>query len=185
MGLGMATNLQKYLSSLGATSLLYYNRTMDRGKPLREIGGIPASSISGLVQDTDIVFISLSDDHALQAVVDDMVNHSGEETFLKGKVVVDTSTVHPSSSSKISRQLAKHGATFIAAPVFGASPVAQQGKLLWILAGEDDAVQQIKPYIIGVMGRDIIQLGNDVEQASLLKTAGYVCRFLAWSTPTQ
>lgn len=173
MGLGMATNLQKYLSSLGATSLLYHNRTMDRGIPLREIGGIPASSISGLVQDSDIIFISLSDDNALQAVVNEMVNQSEERELLRGKIVVDTSTVHPSSSSKISRQLAVHGgARFIAAPVFGASPVAQQGKLLWILAGEDDAVKQIKPYIIGVMGRDIIQLGDDVEQASLLKTAG-------------
>jgi 3-hydroxyisobutyrate dehydrogenase-like beta-hydroxyacid dehydrogenase len=61
---------------------------------------------------------------------------------------------------------------FIAAPVFGASPVAAEGKLLWVVAGPDDAVKVIEPYLVGVTGRAVIRLGEDVTKSSMLKTTG-------------
>lgn len=60
-----------------------------------------------------------------------------------------------------------------AAPVFGASPVAEAGQLLFIVAGPDAATQAIEPYLKGVMGRAVISLGEDVSKSSLMKTSGY------------
>lgn len=169
MGLGMATNLEKHLSKQNGPHLQYRNRTMSRGEPLQSIGGIAAESVGALVASCDIIFMSLSDDDALSSTLDSLIEESDK---LKGKMIVDTSTVHPMSSTRAQERLAEHGATFVAAPVFGASPVAEKGQLLWVIAGPGDAVQAIKPYIVGVMGRGIIQLGEDVRQSSMLKTAG-------------
>lgn len=166
----MATNLQKHLSRSGASDLHYHNRTMSRGDPLRDIGGVPCASVEDLVSKSDIVFMSLSDDNALSSMLDVILSSCGDK--LTGKIIVDTSTVHPSSSAKAEARLGERGAKFVAAPVFGASPVAAQGKLLFILAGPDEAVQAINPYLVDVMGRAVIRLGGDVKQSSMLKTAG-------------
>ncbi|KAK1987592.1 hypothetical protein LZ30DRAFT_152277 [Colletotrichum cereale] len=171
MGLGMASNLQKHLVKLNAPNLQYYNRTLSRGAPLSEIGGLARSNVKDLVNNTDIVFMSLSDDAALKATMDVILEDS-TPINLAGKIIVDTSTVHPSSSATSRDRLADRNAKFIAAPVFGASPVAAEGKLLWIIAGPHNAVENIDPFIVGVMGRGVIRLGEDVQQSSLMKTAG-------------
>lgn len=171
MGLPMATNLQKHLVSVGAPNLQYFNRTISRGDSLKGLGGLPSPTARELVASSDIVFMSLSDDSALESTLDAIIDTSSVNQ-IAGKVIADTSTVHPNSSAKAQARLAKKGAKFVASPVFGASPVAAQGKLLWIVAGPDDSVQAISPFLEGVMGRGVIRVGEDVRQASMMKTAG-------------
>lgn len=172
MGLPMAINLQKHLSATDAPGLDYFNRTITRGDPLRELGGRPSASAEELVANCDLIFLSLSDDSALKATLDAIVG--SDDGNLSGKIVIDTSTVHPDSSSEAETRLAVKGARFVAAPVFGASPVAALGTLLWVVAGPDDSVSVIEPYVKGVMGRGIIRVGQDVRQASMMKTTGRV-----------
>ncbi|OHW89734.1 oxidoreductase yfjr [Colletotrichum incanum] len=156
---------------LKAPNLQYHNRTMSRGAPLSEIGGVARPDVKDLVNDTDIIFMSLSDDGALEATLDAILDNDAPVN-LTSKIIVDTSTVHPLSSAKSRDRLADRNAKFVAAPVFGASPVAAEGKLLWTIAGPHDAVDDISPFIVGVMGRGVIRLGEDVQQASMMKTAG-------------
>ena len=171
MGLAMATNLQRHLSQTGSPSLTYHNRTMSRAEPLQELGASPSPTISHLLANADIIFLSLSDDAALASTLDSLTA-TDAAPHLPRKIIVDTSTVHPSSSAEAHERLAANGAKFIAAPVFGASPVAAKGQLLWVLAGPDDAIQAITPFLVGVMARGVIRLGEDVTKSSLLKTAG-------------
>ncbi|GKU20243.1 unnamed protein product [Fusarium langsethiae] len=171
MGLPMATNLQKHLISTGASNLIYFNRTISRGDPLKDIGARPASSARDLVANSDVIFMSLSDDSALETTLNAIID--GESSGqLAGKLIVDTSTVHPDSSAKAEAKIQEKGAQFIASPVFGASPVAAQGKLLWIIAGPNDAVDKITQYVEGVMGRGVIRVGEDVRASGKMKTAG-------------
>lgn len=175
MGLGMATNLQKHLSGTGAPGLHYHNRTMSRGEPLEQAGGVPCPSIGDLVARCDIIFMSLSDDSALASTLDRLVEDDvgeGDKNGLAGTIVVDTSTVHPSSTARARERLVARGAMLVAAPVFGASPVAAQGRLLFVVAGPGAAVEAVSPFLVGVMGRAVIRLGEDVVQSSMLKTAG-------------
>ena len=167
MGLPMATNLQKHLSSSESSNLIYFNRTISRGDPLKDLGAQPASSPGDLVSKCDIIFFSLADDSALDATLDAISSNQ-----LTEKIIVDTSTVHPDSSAKAETKVKNQGGQFIASPVFGASPVAAQGKLLWIVAGPSDAVENILPYIEGVMGRGVIRVGEDVRASGKMKTAG-------------
>jgi 3-hydroxyisobutyrate dehydrogenase-like beta-hydroxyacid dehydrogenase len=91
---------------------------------------------------------------------------------LIGKTFVDSSTVHPETSEWAAKHLNDHGASFIAAPVFGASLVAAAGTLIFAVAGPAAAVEIVRPLIINIMGRSIIDMGEDVRKSSLLKISG-------------
>lgn len=167
MGLNMAKNLQKHLTSIGAPPLNFTNRTLSRGVTLVELGGVPCATIAEVISKSNIIFSSISDDSVLDSIVSEMLACS-----LADKIVVDTSTVHPDTSVRASKILTEAGATFAAAPVFGASPVAEAGQLLFVVAGPSAATEAIAPYLKGVMGREVINLGEDVSKASLMKTSG-------------
>jgi 3-hydroxyisobutyrate dehydrogenase-like beta-hydroxyacid dehydrogenase len=165
MGLGMATNLHKYTMKNSMPPLSYTNRTLSRGDPLKALGSIPKTSVSELVRSSDIIFSSVSDDAVLLSFIDDMV----ASNEMSGKVIADTSTVHPKSAAEAASRLSAVGATFIASPVFGASPAATAGTVLFAVAGPTDAVTRILP-MLNAMGRKIITVGTDPSKALLLKT---------------
>lgn len=111
----------------------------------------------------------ISDDAVLNDLVAKVLD-SG--VSLDGKVWVDTSTVHPETCAQCAEKLGRKGATFIASPVFGTSLVAASGSLIFSMAGSQSAIEKLRPYIIDVMGRKIMNLGEDVRTSSMLKISG-------------
>jgi len=107
-------------------------------------------------------------------VLNELVEAALSTGDIAGKIFIDTSTVHPETSEKASEVLSKAGAQFIASPVFGASPMAAAGTLIFAMAGPATALKKVKPFVLNVMGRSIIELGEDVKKSSLLKITGYV-----------
>lgn len=53
--------------------------------------------------------------------------------------------------------------------------MAEAGKLIFVTAGPSTATSKIAPYLKGVMGRSVIDMGSDVSKSSLLKIAGNIC----------
>ncbi|KAK8062390.1 hypothetical protein PG997_014487 [Apiospora hydei] len=133
MGSAMAKNIQKHLATAGMNQppLRVYNRTASRCAALEELGAKRCESVAKLARDSDIVFISSSADDAVLSIVEQIVN-SGE---VEGKVVLDTTTVHPDTTQAVAATLASKGAHFAAMPVFGATPTAEAGQLLAGFAG--------------------------------------------------
>ncbi|TVY36001.1 Glyoxylate/succinic semialdehyde reductase 2-like protein [Lachnellula occidentalis] len=171
MGLGMAKNLQKYLTSISAPALLYTNRTMSRGEPVKELGGIPVETVAEVAKKSSIIFSCVSNDAVLEATAKEVIA-SGD---LKGKIYVDCSTVHPDTSVKVAKLVSDAGGEFVAAPVFGASAMAEAGKLIFVTAGPAAAQEKIAQYLKDVMGRSVIDMGTDVSKSSMLKIAGNIC----------
>ncbi|KAF2018759.1 NAD(P)-binding protein [Aaosphaeria arxii CBS 175.79] len=166
MGLAMATNIQKHLNENEAAPLRYFNRTISRGEALKEIGGVPGDSIAKLTNECDIIFISVSNDEVAKSVINDIL----ASDLTSPKIIVDTTTVHPDTSASLSEQVLSADHSYVAAPVFGAKPVAEAGQLLVAVAGQDSAVEAITPYLQGVLARSVIRVGTDPSKALLLKT---------------
>lgn len=59
MGLAMAINLHKHLVLKGLPALQYWNRTISKGDPLKELGGEPSNSVVELVEECSAIFISV------------------------------------------------------------------------------------------------------------------------------
>lgn len=53
--------------------------------------------------------------------------------------------------------------------------MAEAGKLIFVAAGPEAALKAISPFLQDVMGRSVINMGEDVSQSSLLKIAGNIC----------
>lgn len=53
--------------------------------------------------------------------------------------------------------------------------MAEAGKLIFVVAGPKEATDSISPYLVNVMGRSVIAMGEEVTKSSLLKIAGNIC----------
>ncbi|EFX03112.1 6-phosphogluconate dehydrogenase family protein [Grosmannia clavigera kw1407] len=170
MGIGMSMNLQKHLSSTGAPSLIYTNRTLSRGKDLQALGAIPVETVAEVTTKSSIIFSCVSNDQVLNEVADAII-----AVGVKGKIYIDCSTVHPDTSVAVSKKITEAGGLFVASPVFGAAPMAAAGKLIFVVAGPAEATKKTSPYIKDIMGRSVIDMGEDVSKSSMLKIAGNIC----------
>ncbi|KAH8674302.1 hypothetical protein BX600DRAFT_457366 [Xylariales sp. PMI_506] len=168
MGTGMAKNIQKHLSASGAGPLRVYNRTASRCAPLEDIGAKKCESVAELVQGCSIIFISSSDDSAVNSIIEQAISSGA----VAGKAFIDTTTVHPDTTKAVAARLSSHGAAFAAMPVFGASPAAEAGKLLAAFAGPQEVLEAISPFIKGVIAREVLVVGAEPDKALLLKTTG-------------
>ena len=86
MGLPMAKNILKSGFNLKA-----FNRSQNKAEPLKNFGAEIASSIKDVVKESDVVITMLTDDTA----IDDVMNSSDFLDNLKsGATVIDLSLIH-------------------------------------------------------------------------------------------
>ncbi|KAH8663273.1 NAD binding domain of 6-phosphogluconate dehydrogenase-domain-containing protein [Ilyonectria robusta] len=166
----MALNLHNKLKSQG-TSLTYSNRTLSKGEVLSQEGAQAKNGITELVRECDDNFLMVSTDAVLKGLINEMLR---SDIDLKGKTIIDCSTTHPDTATEVASLLQAAGAEFVASPVFGANTVAQAGRLLFAMAGSQAAIQRLEPLIVGVMGRKIVNMGENARDSVLLKVTGNV-----------
>lgn len=150
--------------------LLIFNRTKSRADDLSsKIGhSTVAASVEELVSKSDIIFYCLGDDASVLEMVDNIL-----KTSVKGKLLVDCSTIHPDTTKQENEKITSAGAHFVAMPVFGAPAMADSGNLVCVAAGKAEDVEKVRPYTTGVMGRAIIDYsGQEPSKATLLKIVG-------------
>jgi len=150
--------------------LIIHNRTVKRAEELSaKIGNSQvATSIGDAAARADIIFYCLGDDPAVLSTLDEIL-----KVNVEGKVIVDCSTVHPDTTAQEARLVEEKGASFVACPVFGAPSMADAGQLICVLSGKAEAVDKVKPYCKGVMGRENIDFsGQEPRKATLLKVLG-------------
>ncbi|KAL4943231.1 hypothetical protein BDV06DRAFT_221473 [Aspergillus oleicola] len=192
MGLPMAMNLQRHLLKIGEHNLTYYNRTISAGEPLNELGATPAASLIDLVAKCDVIFTMLANDKVLTETItllsesisqSQLVSQSPQSTAphqitlqvqIDKKIFVDSSTVHPDTTARISTTLSDLGAVFLSAPVFGGPAIAASGQLVFAIGGPRSGLDVVRRYIEGVMARKVIVCGEEARGAALLKIGGNI-----------
>jgi 3-hydroxyisobutyrate dehydrogenase-like beta-hydroxyacid dehydrogenase len=173
MGRGMVKNIVAK-ANLEA-SLIIFNRSVERSEVLQASLGGPdklsiADSIEGAVSQSDIIFTSLAGDASVVEVIDKAL---GCPNGVKGKLFVETSTILPNTTNTLAEKVRCAGGEFVAAPVFGAPAMADNGKLVVVLAGCSAAVDRVIPYCNGIIGRATIDLRDrEPGTATLLKVTG-------------
>ncbi|QMW32063.1 hypothetical protein G4B84_007494 [Aspergillus flavus NRRL3357] len=161
MGRPMAENLQRHLANNHERPLIYSNRTLSAGNTLKSLGAVPTTEFTDLIPNDDV----------LQRLMK-LAFAGGSD--LSNKIFVDCSTVHPDTIKKLSSDLAKHEAVLLSAPVFGGPSVAATGGLVFAISGPESACLTVEKYIADVMGRKLINCGENASNASLLKIGGNI-----------
>ncbi|KAI0544060.1 NAD binding domain of 6-phosphogluconate dehydrogenase-domain-containing protein [Xylaria curta] len=171
MGSQMAHNLSIYSQEKAYPRLQIWNRSSIKSKQLAEDCYCEvAISIQSLVQACDVIHMCLANDDVAHAIVDEIL-----AVQKQGIMVVDHSTLFPTTSRALQEKAARSGVLFCSCPVFGPPVAAKNASLLVALTGPEEARNVLREYIVPVIGRAVIDCGEDASQGALLKILGNNC----------
>jgi len=143
IGLGrMGTALAQRLVKQGV-SVLGWTRSG------REIDGVVSTaSLEEIVQKSDTLVLSLLDDEAVGDTLDQIL-----EFDLKGKLIIETSTVVPAILKDRIAQLSEKGALAVDAPIAGGPELVLAGQCGFFIGGEEEAATKTQKILQSVTDR--------------------------------
>lgn len=148
MGQAMAANLAK-----AGHEVTVWNRTPGKQIEGARTAGTPAEAAQGV----EVVWLCVSDTAAVESV---LFGESGaEQSLSEGMIVADSSTISPSATRKFAERLARRGVQYVDSPVTGSKTGAESGTLLFILGGEEQTIEKLKP-LYAAMGKKIFRMGE-------------------------
>ena len=163
MGLPMSKNLVK-----AGYNLTVFNRSRNKAEPLKEFGAKISNTLKDAVDGSDIVITMLTDDTAVDAV---MNNTDFLENLKSGSIVIDMSSVKPTTATKHGNNLKLKNINYLDAPVSGGTIGAEEASLAIMVGGEqnifDDAFDILKkmgnPTLVGPIGSgQVSKLANQI-----------------------
>lgn len=152
MGIPMAAQLIE-----AGYDVKVYNRSKAKEGALAEVGALPVGTPKDLTAQTDVLFVMVSDDAAIDAIF------NGPEGILSaevsGKTIINMSTVSPSISRQMAAACATKGHHYLDAPVSGSVKQAETGQLVIMVGGDEMAFNEVKP-ILEKLGKLAMHVGN-------------------------
>ncbi|MFF4437323.1 NAD(P)-dependent oxidoreductase [Streptomyces sp. NPDC001621] len=145
LGLGvMGRPMALRLASAGVP-LVVWNRTPERAEPLRAAGARVADGVDEVFARADVVLLMLADEAAVDTVLGR--GTPGLAARVAGRTVVHMGTTSPEYSRALEADVRAVGGRYVEAPVSGSRVPAEQGQLVAMLAGEEDAVDAVRPLL--------------------------------------
>ena len=143
-----------------------WNRTRSKAEPYLAKGMRWADSPRAVAEACDCVLTMVTNDAALQAVT---AGPDGVLAGIRGKVLVEMSTIGVSHVQQLAHDTARAGGALLDAPVLGSQVSIVQGKLLVMVGGDESSFERVRPYLEAI-GPRVFRVG-DVGQAKTMKIA--------------
>lgn len=160
MGFAMARNLARAGFAVRAS-----NRTRERAQPLADDGAVVCDTPAEAAEGADTILTMLSDGDAVIEAMDGehgALSQAGLRTLW-----LQTSTIGEAATERCV-ELAHHvGALFVDAPVLGTKQPAEQGELVVLASGPEEAHTRAAA-VFDVVGKQTLWLG-EAGQGTLLK----------------
>ena len=182
IGLGaMGAPMARQLAGAGLLHMVW-NRTTAKAVALaEETDSLVADSPAHMAGVCNVILTCVSADDDLLDVVGQLV-----AVVSAGTVVIDTSTVSPTTARQLSDRLLKAGAGFVDAPVSGGVEGAQKGTLSVMAGGDSANISRIMP-VLEAISASITHMGpvgsgqatKAVNQVMIAGIAEAVCEALA------
>jgi len=168
MGTAMAANL-----AAAGRRVIAYIRRPDRMGKLEAMGLKPTTDMGDLL-DCELVISMLPDDAAVREVVfgrDDNDLGGLAAGLMPGATHLSMSTIGTATASLLASEHARHGQSYVAAPVFGNPDAAKARQLFIVAAGASADVERCRP-ILDALGQRTFVIGADPQDANLFKLLG-------------
>jgi len=158
VGLGvMGGRMAKRLLDAGHT-VTGYNRTRSKAQWLLDAGMAWGETPRAVAEAADITFSMVTNTDALHAITE------GPDGLLAGlsdgKVYVDISTVSPTFSQELSKQVAAKGAVMLDSPVSGSVETLEKGLLSLMVGGDAETFEKVKPILLDI-GPKVTHVGKN------------------------
>lgn len=151
MGKPMASNILR-----AGYSLVVHNRSRNAVKELVEQGAEEAFSPKEVASKADIIFTNLPDSPDVEAVI--LGKDGVIESVKPGSIVIDNSTIKPTSARLIAEKLLENGVFSLDAPVSGGDIGAINGMLTIMVGGPEEAFEKALP-VFQAIGKSITHIG--------------------------
>jgi 3-hydroxyisobutyrate dehydrogenase len=122
-------------------SLIVFNRTAEKVKPLKAKGAEEASAPNELIEKSDIIITMLANGGAVRDTL------FGANANFKGKTIIQMSTISPADSKEFEAKVNSLGGEYIEAPVLGSVPQVQEGKLIVMVGGPYKLYEKYSPFL--------------------------------------
>lgn len=155
LGLGIiGSQWAKHLYSDGILSASW-NRSPVKASPLFE------NNFQKVADNSEILHICVSDPAAVDSILQALF------PFLNHRhLVIQSSTIDPSSSLKFKNFVEKSSASYLEAPFTGSLPAAESRELIFYLGGLDSVIEKAQPYLLRLSKKTVI-IGNEKQAATL------------------
>ena len=151
IGLPMAVNLRRAGYHLKVHTR---SRTAEQHPDLN--GSQACSSAEEVSRNVDVLILCVSDDAAVDSV---LFGRQGAAASLPhGSVVLDCSTISPSTAVASAQRLMRQGVHYIDAPVTGGTEGARAGTLTVLAGGDAEALERVRP-LLAVIGGTVHHFG--------------------------
>ena len=141
-----------------------YNRTKSKAQWLLDAGMKWGDTPRAVAETTEVILSMIADTRALHAIT------GGADGILAGlsagKIYIDMSTVSPAASRNIARKVEERGARMLDAPVSGSVTTLEEGKLSFMVGGDQRTVQTARP-ILETIGPKVTHVGANGLAASM------------------
>ncbi|KAL6800922.1 hypothetical protein GGI35DRAFT_458436 [Trichoderma velutinum] len=136
MGTPMALNLCRRFPTT------VWNRTASKCAALVQAGAGLGQTPAKVVEQSDVIFTMMFDGPAIRSVIDDDFRKA-----LRGKTLVNTSSVSVEFSQSLAKEVQEAGGKFIEMPVSGSKVPAETGNLVGMMAGDQAECERIRPFV--------------------------------------
>ena len=160
MGMPMSRRLLK-----AGFYLTVHNRSRGKVEEMARLGAYAASSAAEVTTASDIVLTCLPDVPTVERVFLD--NDGIVASARPGQILVDHSTVAPSTSRRIAQAAESRGVSFLDAPVSGGVERAADGTLTIMVGGDQGAYQKARP-VFEAFGANVRHVGT-IGSGSVVK----------------
>ena len=160
MGAPMAANILK-----AGYPLTVYNRTAAKAEPLAKLGANVAPTPKALAQESDLIIAMVTGPEALYELL--FGPEGAAAAFKPEQVFINMSSVSPSFTLELAKQLAPTAIRFVDAPVSGTKKPAVDAQLVILAGGNRQRVQELEPLFL-TMGKKVIYCGG-IGQGSMMK----------------
>jgi 3-hydroxyisobutyrate dehydrogenase-like beta-hydroxyacid dehydrogenase len=173
IGLGrMGTAMAANLASSGA-QVISYVRNPDQVDKLKALDLKPTTDIAKLFE-CRVVISMLPDDTAARKIVfgqKDIGLVGLAEGLTAGAIHLSMSTISTATASLLASEHARHGQSYVAAPVFGNPAAAKARELFIAAAGVPADVERSRP-LLESLGQRVFVVGTNPADANLFKLLG-------------
>lgn len=165
MGRPMALNL------FGAgAEMVIHNRSRQVVDDLAAQGITPAATPAEVAHNAAILVLMLSDTAAVESVV--FGEHGVIEGLTAGSLIVDMGTTEATATRDFAQRVRAKGGDWLDAPVSGGTIGAENGTLVFMAGGTDEAFARIRP-LLDVLGHNAVHVGG-VGAGQVAKAANQV-----------
>lgn len=154
MGYPMARNLIR-----GGHDVAVWTNSSGKAKKLvaDEKSGKACDTPKQVAEHADVIFLCVGDTNMSDEVI--LGKNGLIEGAKSGAVIVDASTVAPSQSTKMRDLLKPKGIHYMDAPCTGSKPGAEGGTLTFMVGGDADVYEKVKPFF-EPMGKQLFYCGT-------------------------